>query len=327
MKCGDIVILSGLEADHLNGLSGEIVGEFLISRKRWPVKVHWAGEKLKRLKPENLWTEDYFASHAALLCHPRMLVSYKPEEVLFWLSRLVAGYQTLSRDLTRLLFADISILGYIASYYLEQPKPDPKIWGILLFFDSSPYQDDHRCPGVACIMKRATGRLQKEWKAFRQKLTWDSTSSQSEKDDVTRIWMMFGEKLGCKKTIDWAVFMWFLAVENPVFHTVIYHKMEEIPIFSSKLPSLKKCSHRLRCHWCGKVEEKGVHLRQCFRCGLVRYCSEFCNEQDWEDHFNNCLCRFCFHPDCRRSSTNQSCSGEESGFGRCNSPSSTTSEE
>jgi len=305
MKSGDLVILINLKTENLNGLVGEIVGEFQIQKKRWPVRVHWTGEKLKHLKPENLWSEDHFISEAVQFCHPRIINSRKPDKVLNILSSVVAGYQTLSRDLTRRIFGDYRILEYVADYHLDKPKPDPRIWGIILFFARNPVRDPRGRSVVAKIIKDATQHLQKEWMAFRKGPNWDLASM--SKEGATRLWILFGKNLGCKKIIDWAVFMWFLVLENPQFQDGIFADMNNFPNFVSKLPSFKKCSHRLRCGRCKKVEGKGVSLRQCFRCGLVRYCSSTCHQEDWEDHRKICLCRLCFHSDCG-STTKLSCS-------------------
>jgi len=270
------------------------------------VRVHWAAEKLKYLKPENLHREDKFIALAVLFCHPVIINSSEPEEVLDVLSSVVAGYQTLSRDLTRRIFGDYRILEFVADYHMSKPKPDPKIWGIILFFARNPVGDPRGRSVVAKIIKKATEHLQKEWMTFRKGPDWKVESMRRE-DTAAHLWMLFGINLGCTKIIDWAVFMWFLVLQNPQFRDGICADTNDFPNFSSKLPSFKKCSYRLRCGRCKRVEGKGVNLRQCFRCGLVRYCSRICHQKDWEDHKKICRCRLCFHSQCE-STTNRSCS-------------------
>jgi len=297
IRCGDFVVLYNLETDYLNGLIGQVQGEFQNMTKRWPVRVHWVGGKLKCLKPVNLWTEESFMSKVNLFCHPKVLAMWSPEDVLHMVSSVVAGYETVSRDLTRKVFGDHRILEFLADHYLDCVKPDPRIWGLLLFFDKNCGESTDRRKVVSQIMNKAAGHLQKEWKLFRQGENW-KVAPKNKEDGAARLWILFGEKLGCKKVIDWAVFMWFLIQQNPLFNQIIHKDLEDFPNFNSKLPTMKKCSHPLRCGHCEKVEGNGVRLKQCFRCGLKRYCSKKCHEKDWVYHQSLCLCQHCFNPFC-----------------------------
>lgn len=307
MKCGDLVILWDLKTADFNGLIGEIAGEYQIIRKRWPVRVHWRRKTVIRLKPENILTEEEFMFRAVTLCDPTALALLKPAEILSILSIVVAGCETLSRDLTRRLFGDHRILEHLAAHYLECPKPDPRIWGILSFYATNLIGEIGAQCVVTKILDKAGELFWNQWMAFMRGPIGKVTSESCE-EKLIDVWVNFGSTLGCTQMSDWAVFMWSLFLHNPLNLRLVHDNLKHFSMCVAKPPSLKECSHMLRCRRCTRVEAKGAHLRQCFRCGLVRYCSAQCQLDDWPDHQRRCKCCVCFHPKCTRSSTNRSCS-------------------